>query len=643
MSTSNTASEEPLHFYPGLTWRSFLAMIMAALIFLPASIYLWFAVGSSVSIAATYVTVSLFSALARIYGTELTKQELFIIYSIVGGIGGAQPLYYWLVYRSYYVNNPLSLEFKLNGIPLRQYVPVWLSPPPTSVAHQLRTLLHPDWFFAIAVNVIFATLGLTAEITLGIVFSYLYIEVEPLPFPFAQIDVAMINTLHERKPQDMLYFLLSLTGGAIYGTLLYLIPLVLGPQAQVIPYPWIDFTAYTQFFLPGAAIGIATDPLGFLYGMILSPSLTFSMMLGSFATWIFGNTLTLTVFKDFSSDWVKEYTPGMGIFLIMQRAGLRLWLSFFMGISFGLAIYILIIIRDKLIASLKALSKLGKIKGGPGYPPPKILFGAFFAATTLSVILYIILVPGIPIWLPFVVSIGLSLVVASVGARVYGELGLTFTPDFVYNMWKAAIYFSPYQGYAGWIFTPALAGFSTPWYVNATKVAYATRTRPMDYYKAAIISFVLVTVLGLVFTDFFWRMAPIPSFMFPYVMGLWPNYAISDSLFATRQIVIRPDQILMGMGVAIFGSFGIYALSKIGIPLNPIGLIGGMYSLPPYTIMVFLMSLVSEYGLTRILGKEKWYSIRGIVLAGFLAGVGIVVAIGTTITLISKASWIWPW
>ncbi len=643
MSASNTISEESLQFYPGLTWRSFLAMVMAALIFLPASIYLWFAVGSSVSIAATYVTVILFSALARIYGTELTRQELFIIYSVVGGIGGAQPLYYWLVYRSYYVNNPLSLEFKLNGIPLREYVPVWLSPPPTSVAHQLRTLLHPDWFFAIAINVIFAMLGLAAEIALGIVFSYLYIEVEPLPFPFAQIDTAMINTLHERKPQDMLYFLLSLTGGAIYGALLYLIPLVLGPQAQIIPYPWIDLTPYTQFFLPGAVIGIATDPLGFLYGMILSPSLTFSMMLGSFATWIFGNTLTLTMFKDFSPDWVREYTPGMGIFLIMQRAGLRLWLSFFMGISFGLAIYILIIIRNKLIVSLKALSKLGKVKGGPGYPPPKVLFGVFFAATTLSVILYITLVPGIPIWLPFIVSIGLSLVLASVGARVYGELGLTFTPDFVYNMWKAAVYFSSYQGYAGWIFTPALAGFSTPWYVNTTKVAYATRTRPMDYYKAVIISFILVTVLGLVFTDFFWRMAPIPSFMFPYVMGIWPNYAISDSLFATRQIIIRPDQILMGMGVAIFGGFGIYALSRIGIPLNPVGLIGGMYSLPPYTIMIFLMSLISEYGLTRILGKEKWYSIRGIALAGFLAGVGIVVAIGTTITLITKASWVWPW
>ncbi|MEM3026956.1 MAG: hypothetical protein QXP19_05520, partial [Thermoproteota archaeon] len=68
-----------------------------------------------------------------------------------------------------------------------------------------------------------------------------------------------------------------------------------------------------------------------------------------------------------------------------------------------------------------------------------------------------------------------------------------------------------------------------------------------------------------------------------------------------------------------------------------------MYSTPPYTIMVFLMSLVSKYLMTRILGAEKWLSIRGVVLAGFAAGIGIVVAMGTTITLVSRASWIWPW
>ena len=637
------ALSSAMEFYPGLTWRSVLAMIMAGLIFMPASIYLWLAVGYGASTAATYVTVILFSALARIYGTQLSRQELFIIYSIVGGIGGALPLYYWLVYRSYFVNNPLSLEFTLMGKPIREYVPIWMSPPPFSPVHKLRTLFHPDWLPAIAVNVLFAGLSVAAEVSLGMLLSYLYIEVEPLPFPFAQIDATMVNTLYEREHEHMFYFLLSLTGGAVYGTILYLVPFILGPNARVIPYPWVDLTPYTQYFLPGAVIGIATDPTGFLYGMILPPSVTFSMMLGSFATWIFGNTLTLTVFKGFAPEWVEEYTPGMGIFLIYQRASLRLWLSTFMGISYGLALYILIVARRKLIDAFKALARVGGVRRELGYPPTSVLFAVFLASTLGSVLIYYVLVPGIPLWLPPFVSVVLSLVIALVGARVYGELGLTFTPDFVYNMWKAVVYFSPYQGYAGWVFTPVIAGFSTPWYVNATKTAYLTKTRPIDYYKAVIVSFIITTVLGLVFMDFFWRMAPIPSFIYPYVMGLWPFYAISDCLFATRQVAIRLDQIFLGMGVALLGGFGGYGAMRLGIPINPVALVGGTYALPPYTIMVFLMSLLSKYVFARVMGREKWASIRAVVIAGFLAGIGIIVAIGTALTLLSKASWVWPW
>ncbi|MCS7105634.1 MAG: hypothetical protein NZ954_08770 [Thermofilaceae archaeon] len=639
----DSGGSEAKGFLPGLTWRSLLAMVLAGLIFLPASAYLWLAVGAGASTAATYVTVILFSALARIYGTRLSRQELFIIYSIVGGIGGAMPIFYWQVFRSYFVNNPLSLEFKVGGVPVRDLVPTWMAPPPSSPAHALRTMFHPDWLPAVAVAVVFSGLSLLAEVALGMLVSYLYIEVEPLPFPFAQIDATMINTLDEREHEPLLYFFTSLIGGAVYGSLVFLLPLVLGPAAAVIPYPWMDFTPYTQFFLPGAALGIATDPTSFLYGMILPPSVTFSIMLGSLATWVLGNTLTLTVFKDFSPEWVREYTQGMSIFLIYQRANLRLWLSTFMGVSFGLAIFILIVTRRRIIESFKALSRIKQAGSELGYPPATILLALFFAATTLSVILYYTLVPGIPLWLPPLLSIGLSLVVALVGARVYGELGLTFSPDFVYNMWKAVVYYSPYQGYAGWIFTPVIAGFSTPWYVNATKAAYLTRTRPIDYYKAVMTAFVITTVLGLVFMDFFWRMAPIPSFVYPYVMGLWPFYAISDCLFATRQIIIRADQILLGIGIAVAAGFGGFALAKMGIPVNPIALVGGVYALPPYTIMVFLMSLLSKYVIARAIGKEKWNRIRAVTIAGFLAGVGIIVAAGVAITLLSKAAWIWPW
>ncbi|MEM2187221.1 MAG: hypothetical protein QXT37_09600, partial [Thermofilaceae archaeon] len=80
-----------------------------------------------------------------------------------------------------------------------------------------------------------------------------------------------------------------------------------------------------------------------------------------------------------------------------------------------------------------------------------------------------------------------------------------------------------------------------------------------------------------------------------------------------------------------------------GVPINPIALVGGTYALPPYTIMVFITSILSRYVVSRAIGREKWERIRSVVIAGFLAGVGIIVAVGVAITLLSKAAWIWPW
>ncbi|MEM2446252.1 MAG: hypothetical protein QW734_06310 [Candidatus Bathyarchaeia archaeon] len=617
---------------------------MAALIFLPATIYLTFSMGTEVGSASMYITAILFTALARIYGGRLSKQELYIIYATVGAIATSVPFYYWLVFRSFFVTNPLSLEFKLFGTPLRELVPVWLSPPVSSPVHQLRTLMHPDWLPALVIQLTFGILGMIAEISLGMLFSYLYIEEEPLPFPIAEVGTAMINTLHEAEPNSLLYFLLSLIAGAIYGSLLHVVPMLLGAEARLIPSPWVDLTQYTQYWLPGAVIGISTDPLAFIFGMVLPPSLTVMMMIGSYATWVFGNTLTIKVFRDFAPQWAEEYSPGMNIFLIQQRAELRLWLSFFIGLSFGLALYLFITTASKSIKALKALTKLSKLKGGPGFPSAKVLILLYLASTSASAALYYILVPEIPFWMPIVLSIGLGFVIASINARTYGETAVVIGDYFMmFRMWRTCLYFSNYQGYTGWVHAPALSGGSTPYIVNTTKIAYNTQTKPIDYYKSIIITNLLVLTFGFIFVDFFWRIAPIPSSVFPYVMGVWPSYAVTDSLYTVRQIVIRADQILMGIGFALVSGFILYGLNRVGIPLSPVGLIVGMQQLPTSATMTFIMSIVSKYVMSRALGAERWRAIRGIVIAGFIAGISIAVILGLTITLISRSSWIWPW
>ncbi|MBO3801284.1 MAG: hypothetical protein QXS21_02015 [Thermoproteota archaeon] len=629
----------------GLTWRTILAMIFAGLIFMPATIYLYLAVGGTAATAATYVTVILFEALSRFYGARLSRQELFILYTVIGGIGGAVPMFYWLVYRAYYVQSSISVAFSLNGVPIRSLVPIWMAPKYASLLVQGRTLLTLEWLPAILTTVTMAILGTISELSLGMMISYFYVEVEPLTFPFAIVDASIINTLYDRKESDMSYFLITLITGAIYGSFYYLFPLVLGPQAQIIPLLWIDFTPYTQYYLPGAILGVATDPASFLYGMVLQPSLTVIMFLGSLVTWVFGNTLTITTFRQFSPEWTREYFQGMSISSIVQRAGLRLWLSPFIGLGFGIALFLMITLHRKIIDGFKVFYKASSSSSSRlGYPSLPVLVALFLLGTGGSVLLYsFVLVPQVPVYLPILVSMVLSFLLAIANARLYGELGITISTDQLYNVWKATLYATSYTGYPGWIYTPVVPGSGAPWYAQETKVALMTKTKPIDLYKAALASLVITAVFGLLFMEAFWRMSPIPSTAFPYTMLQWPIYAVSDSLFATRQIAIRYNQIGLGIIVALVAGFLELVLRRIGIPFSSVGFIGGMMSLPPYTFMVMIMSFIGNYVFANVLGKEKWNSTKGIIIAGFVVGEGIIVSVSVAITLLSKATWLWPW
>ncbi|MEM4489484.1 MAG: hypothetical protein QXK88_11960, partial [Desulfurococcaceae archaeon] len=65
----------PIEFKPGFTWRSVLALVIAAAIFLPVNTYLLLVAGASIAGAAVYILVLLFTELSTIIGVSMTKQE----------------------------------------------------------------------------------------------------------------------------------------------------------------------------------------------------------------------------------------------------------------------------------------------------------------------------------------------------------------------------------------------------------------------------------------------------------------------------------------------------------------------------------------------------------------------------------------
>ncbi|MEM2027231.1 MAG: hypothetical protein QXW55_01525 [Candidatus Bathyarchaeia archaeon] len=625
-------------FKPGFTWKVILAIIIAALFFLPASIFLNLIAGATAAGAAVYIIAIIFMELSRRFGSEITLQELFIIYMTVGAAAGSIPPYYWLIYRSFFVQSPFTRDFNIRGIRLIDMVPNWMSPPAFSQAHQLRTLFHPDWIPALTIVTLMSFISLICDLALAILFSKIFIEKEKLIFPFAHVNASLVTVLSERESESFRIFLYTLFVGAFLSGIIYL-PYLTGIPA--VPLPWVDLTYLTQTVLPGAAIGVATDPSIVIGAFVLPPYVTICSLISSLAIWVFGNSLFLTSFPTAFPEWVNEYYYGMSISLIYQRSNVRVWIPIQIGLLFGYALILIFLIRKSIFPAFKAIfQKKADYETEVRYPSTRLLLCIFTIGSLSSVLLFHYLVPEYPIYVPILISLGYSFFFSLVAVQAIGVIGQY--PAIPWP-WMLMTYFTPYEGYAGFTFSPYISLGGPAGLVQATKTAYLTKTKPLDYYKAYILAWVLALICGLIFMDFFWRLAPIPSNVYPYTIVYWPSYAISDAMYITRQIKINPTTILSGVGVSVAIGVIEYLFRKVGVPFSGISFITGAFILPPFAIMMSVGSLISRYVIPRFIGKERWDVIRNIFVAGYFAGTGISVGFGFALTLISRATWIWPW
>jgi hypothetical protein len=613
-------------------------MITAALVFMPVSIYGYLTAGADISGAAVLLIIILFGELLRSTGSPFSKQELFIILEVVGGIAATPMTFYWLIYRSFLVISPFFQAAILNGVSLSSLMPYWLVPPLGSSAYVTRTFIQPDWFMPILIIVIGYMLGVLAEFSLGMIVSYMFIEVETLSWPLAAVDAEMVTTLSERESESMKMFLISLTIGAAVGFLVFGLNLVGTP---LVPIPWIDLTPYTQSLLPGSAFGLSTNPAVFAFGFLLPIGFTACMLAGSFATWIIGNNLFLTVFSDVFPAWKATYFQGMTLIAIQRYAYISVWFVPHIGFILCLAIFLTAKYSKSIIRTFKSLGKV-KIGMDQGYLPLPLLLIMFFSGTGGFVVLTYLLIPEIPFYIIALYSIGLSFTLALVAAMLKGELALTLnTPP----IWPALLYFSQYSGISGWIFYPLLALGSQGWLPQATMAAKLTGTKVRDLYKALIVASLLSFVIGFIFMNFFWGVASIPSTIYPYTMIDLPSAALTTTMLATGVINMNLQVLFGSMGIAGLVCVVGYVLNAlIHLPLfGPYALITGFTVSPPFSIMMFAGSLLGNLYLSRVLGKTRWTTMRYRIVAGIMAGIGIVVGIGISLSIIGKASWIQLW
>ncbi|MEM0445231.1 MAG: OPT/YSL family transporter [Nitrososphaerota archaeon] len=619
----------------GITWRVVLAILTAAVLFIPVSLYLNLISGAlSPAIAVTIIAI-LFSELTRFFGAPLKKQELFVIYSSVAVMSSTLPPYYWLVYRTFYVTTPITQYFLIDGVPINQLVPTWLAPPLGAASYELRTLLHPDWVSALIVTgMSFAFLAM-AEIGLAIMFTYIFVKEEKLNYPLAHVEASLINVLIERKVQHMSVYILGILTGVIYAFMTYAGFLFGVP---LLPIPWFDLVWLTEKYVPGALVGIATDPFTLGLGMVLPIKVALSTLIGSVSIWIVANTI-FTSSPAFFPDWFAEYYKGMTIGSIYQRSFQRIWISPQFGFIIGIALALILAYRKTFGRSLRLFAS-AIIRPSEADLPLRFSLILFVFASLGSVALFMILIPNFPVWVAIVTSLGLSFFIAMVAARSLGEVG--YFPAIPWP-WQVIVYFTPYRGYAGWVYSPYINLGYTGYLTQLGKVSYLTSTRPTHYFIGVTAAFILVSIVGLIAMDFFWRLSPIPSNVYPITMIYWPIYATNDSLFATRQIIVRPEHLGIGAAAAL----GVVSLEmlfrSIGISFPTFPIVLGFFILPPYAIIIFIGSLLANLVISRSFGRERWEATKNFFIAGFFSGLGITVGIGISFTLLSRASWIWPW
>ena len=638
--------EGSTRFRKGLTWRSALALVIASAIFLPINTLLLMISGTTTASASVYILAILFVELSSLMGTPMTKQEIFIVYMMAGMAGGT-PVFLNYVYNSYFARSFVTWSFidPHTGRPIPEVIPEWWAPRYDSTAYLVRSFFHPDWVLPMLVATIqFGVIWIIQEVALAMINSRIFLEAEELAFPLAEVGAQLAITLTEREEKRMHYFTISAFVGAVYGALVFGVPvLTLGMYnipMQLIPIPWFDLTTGLfgiEQIMPGAAFGVATDPLSWLTGFLLPLNLLTYMLVGSLATWMFGNWLALTSFKDVFPLWASEWSRGMNLTLVWQRSYLRIWA--FPQVSFLLSLAVFTIaLHYKTFKSIFKPPVSFKTRKSE-FPSLKWLLLMYLVASGCSVIFFNILVPDFPIWIA-ASTIGLGLIFSIAGTRARGETGQLMPLPYV---WQGLILLSGYPAVDAWFISPTIGGSSAPLWVEGVKTAYLTETKPIDLFKAYILTVVLYHVFGFIYVSFFWAMAPIPSSQYPYTLISWPIQAISQGVWVSRQITANPDIMAYSfLGMTSIGILGHLLTKFVRIPFNFVGLVTGTTIVPPYTVSMFLGGLIGHYVFERYMGKENWDAYRAVIVAGVATGTGIVAGIAGAIVCIYKSIWILP-
>ncbi len=631
----------PDHFEEGFDWKTVIGAIFIGFLMMPGSMYLQLVIGTGIGPAARWVTIILFAEIAKRAYTEIKQQEIFLLYYMAGA-AMASP-FQGLLWNQYLVQSDAA---RMLG--LVELIPAWVAPPPEAESLLERTFFHRDWFIPILLLIGSQVIQRVDHFGLGYALYRLTSDVEKLPFPMAPVGALGTMALAEsteEKQKSWKWRVFSIGGmiGLAFGGIYVLLPavsgLLLNEPVRLIPIPWVELTRHTEEILPAVATGIQLD-LGLVFiGMVLPFWAVIGGLIGLFITFLLNPIL-------YHHGILRRWHQGMGTVETVFANNFDFYMSF--GIGLGLAIafvgiwHVVKSFRQDHGAPRGSLKDLFRPPPGRGDFSIWISIAIYFLSTMAYIALCRLLVPNFP-WI-FFLAYGFiyTPVLSYITARMEGIAGQFVSLPMVreISFIAGAKYFG-YQGIEIWY-----APIPIHNYGEATvhfRQIELTGTSIRGVIKAELVVFPVVIIASLLFSQFIWRLAPIPSAAYPYAQELWHLQALNTLLMQTATLegnslflqALTGNYVLAGLS---FGLLAYLLLNIIGLPVLLIyGVVRGLGQTTPHGMLLEIIgAFLGRFFFLKRYGT-MWRQYAPVLLAGFSCGMGLTGMFAMGFALILKS------
>jgi len=599
--------------------------------------------------------------IARRSFVKLTAQEIQVAFWVASGMvaGGAVMgvaglalpggIFGQFIWDQFYVQSQQAQEFGLSEL-----VPAWIAPRFGSEALISRNLFHRDWLMPIIVVLAHQILFRLNWLGLGYLAFRQTSDVERLPFPMAPVGaqgiLAVAESTEKKESWRWRIFAIGSIIGAVYGMFYVVVPgvsgTVLARPIELLPIPFVDFTAHLGDFLPGTMLGFATDLVYVLTGMVLPFWVVIGTVTGSVCSRVIGNPILYEFGLLEAMGREPHWAPGMTAVPALYTSSLDFWLS----ITIGLAVAVALISMVDAIRAFRARRRQSAIAvekastKGRGDLPVWLAVALWLGSTAGYVFLCHVLVPDFNIFILIGFGFVLTPILTYVSARMYGITGVGGGPAGVSfpMVREASFILSGYQGAKIW-FAP-IPYFDHGHRAQSFKILTLTRTKFTSILKAELAVFVIMALCSYLFWALIWRMQAIPSASFSYVQRFWPTFALMKSLWVDStvsggQAWIREalDPSLMGGALGV--GLALFAIVKAtGIPVGFFyAAVGGVAVFPHMALPMLLGAILRRRVFEPRYGKQRWRTMAPLLLAGYGCGMGLVAMISIAFGLISKA------